>query len=232
MGKKSKPVSLILFLISVLFLLQACSASPPELLDIFWQLDVVLPLDQDAQREELSLFILANDSDGLEDLAELQVLHSEQELEWSLSADEWRSVQRDGEVWIGGSGFQMQNGAAFPRGRYTITVSDKAGDSTKSHFTLNNQIVGLSRGDLPYSSFPSIQIRGSLQISAPSPQVSVLLYRRDGGLLDSQTMQTGSLSRDVLENWKERQVQRVWLHSYQAEKGYGCVSGPFELQGE
>ncbi|MDY7029287.1 MAG: hypothetical protein SVR04_13390, partial [Spirochaetota bacterium] len=72
MGKKPE-YRLYLFLFSVLLLtlVVACAGAPPSISQLFWQVDVVRNLDADRQHEELTLFLMIDDADGLDDLDEV-----------------------------------------------------------------------------------------------------------------------------------------------------------------
>lgn len=230
MGKKPE-YHLYLFLFSglCLTLVVACAGAPPSISQLFWQVDVVRNLDADSQHEELSLFLMIDDADGLDDLDEVLLIQRDRELVWKLEPDEMRRVQREGEMWMGVNGIQMNDRSPLPRGNYTIEVSDRAGEKDETEFFLGRDITGHLRGDLDSGLFPELNVNSSVVTASDEEQVSVFFYDTEGNFLRSEVLPVNSFTRQVLRQWRESDIDSVWLHSYNAAEGYGLVSGPFRL---
>ncbi|MDZ7793828.1 MAG: hypothetical protein U5P10_09115 [Spirochaetia bacterium] len=105
-----------MLLLSVL--LSSCSGAPPEIAQLFWQLNIVQNIEETTQHEELSLYVHAQDPDGTGDLEQIVLLHPEAELRWNFTPETWRKVERNGEVWLGGGGVKSGFAAQLPRGEY------------------------------------------------------------------------------------------------------------------
>ena len=181
------------FLLCAVLVFSGCSGQPPELAQIFWQLNVVQNTEDSSQYEELSLFLHAEDPDGLEDIDRIELLHSPQELLWSFSPSEWRVVQREGATWIGVSGIRSASTQTIPRGEYRVRLSDKAGESVETKFIMSGDITGLQRGELAGRRFPQAQVTPqAVQLSSDSGELLVSLYDSEGGFIRSELVETAA----------------------------------------
>ncbi len=230
MGKKlDHPLLSILISIVFLVLVTACAGAPPRISQLFWQVDVVRNLDEERQHEELTLFLMIDDADGIDDLNEVLLIHRDQELVWRIDPDELRRVRREGELWMGVNGIQMNDESPLPRGQYTVEVTDRAGEKDESEFFLGRDIAGHLRGDLDPGLFPVLDAAGSVITGSAEEQVSIFFYDQEGAFLRSETIAVSSFNRQVLQQWRASDIGSVWLHSYKAAEGYGLVSGPFRI---
>src|SRR6056297_741174 len=144
-----------LLLSAALLLAGSCSGQPPELAQLFWQLNVVYDTGASTQYEELTLFVHAEDADGLQDIDQLELLHNQQELLWSFDSAQWRMVEREGESWIGTNGIRKSAARILPRGEYRVKLSDKAGEAAETAFIVSSDINGLQKGSLVTGRFPA-----------------------------------------------------------------------------
>lgn len=249
MEKRPNPPILTLryFLFSLLLLsgvgTTGCTTSPPRILQLFQQLDVVRENDSGVQYEELALFLMVEDDDGKKDIDELILTHPESELQWRLGVSDWREIERNDELWIGGSGFRMPEGqrpalagevksveSALPRGRYLVELVDRAGEKTESEFIIPEDISGLKEGLVREELFPRFEGKEGLRlIGDRGGQVSVFLFSDAGKFLKSETLPVGPVNREHLEEWKKLGAVSFRLHSYLEDRGYGLVNGPFSL---
>ena len=227
MEKKLKPSSLILLLI-LFFAFTACTTTAPRILQLYHQLDVVMDRDSGEQHEELSFFLMVEDDDGIKDIDELILTHPEAELQWKLSASEWRAIERSGENWIGGTGFRSPEEMPLPRGRYLVEVTDKAGERAQSEFILPGDLRGLRDGPIDEDLFPRFYDNGRSGIR-PGGQVSVLLTGPEGRFLRSETLDDGVLESGTLDQWKKEGAGSFRLHRYLDDRGFGLVGGPFPI---
>lgn len=129
-----------MFLLSATLLLASlasCTVSPPTVVDRRMSLQYVDDRDLDRRYEQLSVFVHAQDGDGIGDLEFLYVIHDESRLYWKLSADNWQRVEEGGSVWIGSSGLTRAEYGPVPRGRYRIIVIDRAGERDETALDLS-----------------------------------------------------------------------------------------------
>ncbi len=228
MEKKHSPLAVIMFSLLVSGIV-SCSTSPPKILDVFHQLDVVRDVESGAQHEEFSFFLLVDDDDGTGDIHEIILTHTEEELQWRLTSEEWREVDRDGELWIGGSGFRRNNENPVPRGKYLVEVVDKGSESAQSEFFISPDLTALNNGPLPDHVFPQFQPGEDRFIKGGGDQVSVFLSSRDGSFLKSETVLINDMEETMLQQWKAAGAASFQLHSYLEDRGFGVVNGPFQL---
>lgn len=230
--------------------LTGCNTSPPRLLQLFHQLDVVRDGETGMQHEELSIFVMVEDDDGRKDIDELILTHPEAELQWKLAAFQWREIERNGEVWIGGSGFRMpgrpegskrpgsESGGSgsevfLPRGRYVVELFDRGGERAEMEFILPEDIRGLRDGPVREDLFPDLHgvyETGNLRIhGAGADQVSVFLLSDTGEVVKSETLPAGPVSPRSVEEWKRAGAVSLRLHRYLDDRGIGLVNGVFRL---
>jgi hypothetical protein len=223
------------FLLCAVLVFSGCSGQPPELAQIFWQLNVVQNTEDSSQYEELSLFLHAEDPDGLEDIDRIELLHAPQELLWSFSPSEWRVVEREGATWIGTVGIRSASTRTIPRGEYRVRLSDKAGESVETKFIMSGDITGLQRGELAGRRFPQAQVTPqAVQLSSDSGELLVSLYDSEGGFIRSELVETAADGSVSINNWPARWsgAHSIRLQQYDAARGFGLVSGPHKLPAE
>jgi hypothetical protein len=135
----------LLLLLSVSLLLSSllsssllsCSGEPPEILRVFWRLNLVENREQNLTYQTLSLFIKPNDPDGFEDIEEVFLINDQQELFWHLDTETWARSGEGEEIWIGSNSLKMPDGASFPPGEYRILLRDVGGDSSEQSIRLH-----------------------------------------------------------------------------------------------
>ena len=140
-------------------LLLTCTGEPPEILRVFWQLNMVEDLEQNLSYQSLSLFVKPNDPDGFEDIEDLYLISDEQELFWRLDVDRWAQSGTDQEIWIGSNSLKMPDGASFPAGEYRILLRDVGGESAEQTIRLQPMSSREAKRYLPEVTVGNGQIR-------------------------------------------------------------------------
>jgi len=215
----------------LILLIGGCSGAPPEVSQLFWQLNVVENLESSEQYEELTLFVHLDDPDGISDIEEMKVLHATQELLWKFTPSSWRKVERDGETWFGSNGVRSGYSKLVPRGEYRVRVSDKAGESVETSFVISPEIIGLQRGAIKSSSFPHLTVtQDQIELSSNSPELLVSLYGEEQNFMKSEILTFEEEQTPIKKprnNWKG--ARYVWVQEYHPSDGYGLVRGPYSL---
>jgi len=227
---------LLMLFLPVLF--SSCSGAPPEIAQLFWQLNIVQDSERSTQHEELSLFVHAQDPDGTGDLEEIELVHPEAELRWNFTPDNWQKIERDGEVWLGGNGVKSGFAAQLPRGEYQVKVLDKAAETAATSFFISKDIQGLQKGNLKASRFPRINTKSdSIELYFTAPEVLLSFYDENEQFLRSQAF-TAAAEAEVkssqfrtVTNWRSKwpNAATIWIQEYDTKKGIGLVSGPYRL---
>ncbi|MHB9294299.1 hypothetical protein PilKf_00006 [Pillotina sp. SPG140] len=166
----------------IVLLLFSCSQTTPRI--PFGVFHLVYYQGKEEQQEYLSLFILAEDDDGIENLQTLHIYHTLEQLHWTLSAEDWRLVAEEGRTWIGTHA--LTAGATVPRGQYRAVLINKA--DRESEYLFNVDVPQQARFE-----FPAITIDTQTQtyrINAQYPAHFLLCYDSSGALLGTVTVAT------------------------------------------
>ncbi len=233
-GLTMRTLLLAALVLAALLSAGSCSGQPPELAQLFWQLNVVYDTRASSQYEELTLFVHAEDADGLQDIDQLELLHTQQELLWSFDSSQWRTVEREGESWIGVNGIRKSAARTLPRGEYRVKLSDKAGEAAETTFIVSRDIKGLQKGRLASGRFPAAEVEPQgLTLSSSAPELLLSLYDGEGGFIRSELVELSGSAEYTLtiDNWTGRWpgARRLRLQRYDAAGGFGLVSGPYDL---
>jgi len=175
--RRSLPGLLVasLSLIFINLILLSCSRSAPQIQN--YTLKLIYNETSDGIQERLSLFVIAQDEDGKEDLDTLYIINDEQQLYWTLNSSDWLTVNKDSHLWIGSHNLSMVDGKPLPRGVYRLILTDKGGDRSE-------KIIGL---DAPLQSsypFPQLQIQDDrFIIRSLYPKHTLLCYDAGGNMI-------------------------------------------------
>jgi hypothetical protein len=119
----------------VVFLLLSCSRAEPNI--AFGTLRLVYFQGEQGPEERFSFFIIPEDEDGDEDLADLYLYHDREGLCWHLTSDDWVTIQGEGQTWIGSRNIAMLDDAALPRGQFRAVLVDKGGEQNERLFSFD-----------------------------------------------------------------------------------------------
>jgi hypothetical protein len=206
-------------------ILLSCSASVPEIVQVFYQVNVYSDPLEEQSKESLTLFLHVENEDGPEDIEKLYIIHDSQELFWELDQSNWQLIQKDGLNWFGSNMiFEPQNGA-LPRGRYQVQVLNKAGDRSEGEFFVD-QPVYTNRDDLVL--LPSY-LEGEWIVQRAPELYYVWFYNSER--VHSYTHE----ARSEVQRWEEMgtpnlraQADKLFFYYYDEEKGTGWITGPYD----
>lgn len=119
-----------------LLLIYGCTSSQPEIVKVFWQINLYNDLENNSTYEQLSLFLRVTDQDGLEDLSTIFLIQDEEELFWEINSDSWIADESDDYRWIGSNSLTMPDGTQLPRGFYRIILQDLSGEYTEKEIEI------------------------------------------------------------------------------------------------
>lgn len=172
----------VFFTLAVL-LASSCSRSEPRI--AYGTIELVYYQDVEMPAERFSFFVLPEDDDGIEDLAELRLYHDLEGLVWTLSPDDWLVFESEGKTWVGSRSIAMTGSDRLPRGQYRAVLIDKGGQQSSRRFSF----------DGPEESrhvFPILTITDRVyRIESTYPKHSFLCY-------DSQGSYTGTVAVPAL----------------------------------
>jgi hypothetical protein len=163
----------LIFLFVVLLL--SCSRAEPNI--AFGTLRLVYFQGEQGPEERFSFFIIPEDDDGDEDLADLYLYHDREGLCWHLSSEDWVVFQAEGQTWIGSRNIAMLDDAPLPRGQFRAELVDKGGERNERLFSF----------DAPQEArhpFPFLHIGdGRYRIESEYPEHYFICYDGSGAFL-------------------------------------------------
>jgi hypothetical protein len=176
-------------------LLFACSRGEPEILFGFMEL-IYYPGEQKPE-ERYTFFILPEDDDGIENLAELQLHHDREGLRWNISSDDWVSYEDgEGKTWIGSRSIAMADDETLPRGRYRVVLINKGGERAERNFTFDAP-------EDPLYPFPFFSIdEGMYRVDSRYPVHRLICYDQQGNIIETKLLSSleGSLGELSIPN--------------------------------
>jgi hypothetical protein len=159
------------FLVCLIFLF-SCSRTEPKI--AFGFLELVYYQGSAGTEERFTFFVLPEDDEGIENLAELQLRHDREGLRWVLTPEDWISFEEEGRIWIGSRSIAMIGNEGLPRGLYRAILINKGGEKTERTFTF----------DAPAESrfsFPVLRINeGRYQVVSQYPANKFICYNAQG----------------------------------------------------
>jgi len=223
-----RAVSLISALCLVALFLLGCTGEPPEIMQVFWQLNMVEDLEQNLTYQSLSLFVKPNDPDGFEDIEELYLINDEQELFWRLDVESWTQSGTEGEIWIGSNSLKMPDGSSFPAGEYRILLRDVGGDSAEQTIRLLFVSPKQARMYLPKVTVGN----GEIRVSGEAGEYQLWVYDPGGRYIASFPVSGKALTLKTITNSQPSLRGGFTFKVYGlAEDGnLGINSGPYYVK--
>jgi len=135
--------------------------------------------------ENLSVFALVQDEDGIADLDELYILCDSAALYWHLGSDDWVELEKGGQTWVGSHTLSAGELGSLPRGAYRAVLLDKSGSRDERSFSVSTA----SKGRV----FPRLRIaEGRYSVSSTYPKNTLLVYDKTGARIRSTVLSSKS----------------------------------------
>jgi len=198
---------IMLFVITVAMFAGSCSRTEPNI--AFGFIELVYYQDQNRPAERFSFFIIAEDDDGVENLADLYLYHDREQLRWHISSDDWVSYTEDGKTWIGSRSIAIGEGESLPRGQFRAVLINKGGEKTERNFSFDAP-------ESPVFPFPSLDINGGrYTINSAYPENRLVCYDGQGNYIHTASL--GSLSGSIgdLDVPSNAQTAALWARDTQ-----------------
>ncbi|GHV80567.1 hypothetical protein AGMMS49944_23580 [Spirochaetia bacterium] len=171
----NRPLRLFFLAIVVLLPTLSCSRAAPSI--AYGTLRLVYFQGVAGPEERFSFFILPEDEDGVEDLADLYLYHDREGLCWHLTSEEWVTVENEGQTWIGSRNITMIDEEPLPRGQFRAVIFDKGGEQSERLFTFD------APREAPHP-FPFLNIsEGRYTIESEYPEHYFICYDNAGAFL-------------------------------------------------
>jgi hypothetical protein len=215
----------IIFLILVIAGFSSCSKEPPEINDLFKEIVMFKDVERNTVYQKLSVFVLASDADGIEDIEKLYVINDEKDLYWEADQNTFAKPLLNSQTWIGINSVSMNDYSPLPRGEYRIVVTDLGGESAERSVQID--YVDFTNKDI---AFPLVSIgKDDIGITGKSTDYIIWLYDLSGNYLDLvyYTGKKVSINAILLKNQKAATGFTFYVYSSDASIQMGLVSGPY-----
>ncbi len=208
----------------LVLILAACSGTPPRIHNSDWMPVYTKDLSRGGIYEELDFFVQLEDEDGLEDISEISIHRDDRGWAWKLNQENWVSLSKDGENWVGASGLCRDGG--IPDGEYRLKVTDRSGQSVESLFEYTSPALDTGRIRFPHA---AAEKDDRIRIDGGGREPLLLwFYSEKGDFLYERYLSPGLyLSKDLEKNKQKEKPHWFMIYYRDEEGGYGLKSGPF-----
>ncbi|MDR2803286.1 MAG: hypothetical protein LBB22_03230 [Treponema sp.] len=190
--------------VTAVFVFAACSRSAPVIAFSTMTLNYIE--NDSGPVPTLNFFVIANDDDGYEDLAELRLYNDYDGLIWSFTPDNWIRYDESGNIWLGSNRIAMAGGEAFPGGQYRAVLIDKGGERTERTF-------GFEVPAVPLHQFPKLTVsEGEYKIDSDYPELYFLCYNADGSYRSSVKVEAKTGTIASLRLGSDILTISLWAH--------------------
>ena len=197
-------------------ILGSCSESAPKISQTFWQVNLMHDQTTGKNSQALTLFVMASDDDGVDDMDKMYVINDENQLYWEISGKDLRLEKYgESEVWIGSNFITMTDPSdPIPSGTYRVMLLDSSGERAESSVVIRNNIKGAP------DKWPMLQKIGTGVVVDGNADY-VWGIQSDGTFGGEFEVKPGILGAG------SRRFSYYYLYRYLPDQGYGLINGPF-----
>jgi len=171
---------IFIFLIVLIILAVSCSRSEPKI--AFGFIELVYYQDRNRPQERFSFFIIPEDEDGIENLADLYLYHDREQLRWHIESEDWVSYTHDGKTWIGTRSITIGENENLPRGMFRAVLVNKGGEKTERNFSFDAP-------EEPRFPFPTLAVTdGNYTVNSSYPANHLVCYDEHGNYIQTVTL--------------------------------------------
>ncbi|MDC7225508.1 MAG: hypothetical protein PQJ61_01945 [Spirochaetales bacterium] len=207
-------------------LCSGCGNNPPELKQIYNQINFINTPGSDTVLAEMVVYINTDDEDGSDDIISMNVIHEKSELYWTADSDSWIERDSRGMKWSGSHHISMPDGGLLPAGEYRVLITDKAGERDEDTI-----FVPLIKNVPDVRSFPEIMFadEGTFELKSPESGNTISFYDPAGRLLGAYRATAGLVNIESLRDGTSvlKKYRTVTAAYYNNRIGAGIVSGPY-----
>lgn len=209
----------------------SCSHAPPQVVQVFTQVDRVYD-PSSGWSSRLSVFVQGADADGTKVFDRLHLVHEGQGLYFTLDRDHWTAVERPGESWFGANDLSFPDGKV-PLGEWRATLVTKAGLRVQTSFQVPPQPP-----DAPPPRTARVEV-SLVELPPPPPGAppAPALYRVTGWVDDYLVWARDAKGTVMTRNKTVGDrfslppgTDSFLLYSYDKVRGEGLVAGPFSVK--
>jgi hypothetical protein len=168
--------ALLLAVSACIALALGCSGEPPVISRVFSRITCVRDPQSGQVSEALSVFLVASDPDGIEDLSAFYVIGDDAELFWKVESGSWVKSTAEGETWIGTNSLALPASLPLPGGEYRVVLQDAGGETVEQTFTIPSD-----RPSPVEQAYPRAEVKnGAIVVTGPYEKPEVRVYGSDG----------------------------------------------------
>ncbi|GHV27882.1 hypothetical protein AGMMS4952_10330 [Spirochaetia bacterium] len=154
--------------------------------------------------ERFSFFIIPEDEDGVEDLADLYLYHDREGLCWHLTSEDWVVFESEGQTWIGSRNIVMIDDGSLPRGQFRAVLIDKGGEQSERLFSFD------APREAPHP-FPFLRVsEGRYIIESEYPEHYLICYDNAGAFLKNVSVEMLEGDLAILGLPRETRAIALW----------------------
>ncbi len=161
--------------------LAGCSNKPPTISRVYARVIYQHDTATGADSEGLSVFLVAGDPDGMENLSSFYVINDDAELFWKVDSTSWVTATAESESWIGSSTLAMPGSAEVPAGDYRVVLQNSGGDTVEQTFTIAARSISAAAARYPTASVSG----GEITLGGPYAAVEIWTYGNNGKFVAS-----------------------------------------------
>ena len=211
------------FVLGSLVSLGSCSHAPPQMVQVFDQVNHVYDPAAGTWSDRLSVYLQGASSDGTKVFDRFHLILDDQQIYFSVSRSQWASVDKPGEFWVGASDLSLPDGKV-PVGSWRAVLVTRAGQKVETPF-----VVTAVAPDAPPAQTGPVTVKQDpkdlLRFEVTGWVEDYLVWARDAqGTVISRNKTVGS-SFQVPGG-----ASTVVLYSYDKARGTGIEAGPFPVQ--
>ena len=164
---RSSILNKLFLIICLALILGGCSESAPKISQTFWQINLVHDQSTGRNSQALTIFVMASDDDGVDDMDKMYVINDEHQLYWEISGSSLRMEKYgENEVWMGSSFITMSTpDENIPGGTYRIMLLDSSGERAKTSIVISNNIKGPFHGCVEVKDAPELHLRSTFHLT-------------------------------------------------------------------
>jgi len=197
-------------LVPVLFLLilaVSCSNTEPKI--TFGFIELVYYQEKDKPQERFSFFIIPDDEDGIDNLADLYLYHDREQLRWHIKSEDWISYVQDGTTWIGTRSIAIGEDETLPRGQYRAVLVNKGGEKSERNFSFDEP-------EEPRFPFPVLEINnGQYTVTSRYPSNRLVCYDEQGNYVHTVNLSSMSGQLSELDIPPNARTAALWAEDAQ-----------------
>jgi hypothetical protein len=194
-------------LIFAIFLAVSCSKSEPKI--AFGFIELVYYQDANKPQERFSFFIIPEDEEGVENLADLYLYNDREQLRWHIKSEDWVSYTLDGKTWIGTRSIAIGEDETLPRGRYRAVLVNKGGEKAERNFSFDAP-------EEPRFPFPVLEIsNGEYAVTSQYPSNRLVCYDEQGNYVHTEILSSLSGQLSELDIPSNTRTAALWAEDAQ-----------------